>query len=276
MRLGFHVFTSGGLLKAAERAAGLGCQTIQIFSGNPRGWRRAEADARQVARFQARLAEADIRPLFVHVPYLPNAAAEDEALWRRSVDLITHDLGRSVELGAHALVLHVGSSRAAPAEAEARVAEAVRESLAAVPQGRIILENTAGQGAQIGFELAQVARIIEMVGRPEKCGACLDIAHAFEAGYDVGSPAGIDGILSLLGPHLRLLHLNDSKTPRGSRVDRHWHLGEGKIGEAGLRVVLTHPGLAHLPAVMETPKDAPDADERNMAAARQLAGIENA
>lgn len=276
MRLGSHVFISGGLLRAAERAVELGCQSVQIFSGNPRGWRRAGLDSTQAARFRALLEQHGIRPLFVHVPYLANAAAQDELLWRRSVELITHDLARAVELGAAALVLHVGSSTAPAREAEGRVAAALAEALERVGAGRILLENTAGQGAQIGFELDQVARIMDRVTDAVggRVGACLDVAHAFEAGYDIGTAAGLEEALTLLGPErVGLIHLNDSKTGRGSRVDRHWHLGEGRIGEEGLRRVLTHPGLRALPAVMETPKEPPGSDERNMATARRLAGM---
>jgi deoxyribonuclease-4 len=273
LRLGFHVRTSGGLVRAASRAIELGCETVQIFSGNPRGWRRPAVDAAQASRFRALLAAADIRPVFVHVPYLANPAAEDEALWRRSLELIAHDLGRSVELGGDWLILHCGSSRAAPERAEERIAAAVSFGLERVPEGRLALENTAGQGAQVCHGLEQVARILARIGEPERTGACLDVAHAFEAGYDVGTPAGMDEVISLLGrERLKLIHLSDSKSGRGSRVDRHWHLGEGRIGEAGIRSVLTHPGLAHLPAVMETPKDSPEADERNMAVARKLSG----
>jgi deoxyribonuclease-4 len=279
LRLGFHVRTSGGLVRAAQEAVRLGCETIQIWSGNPRGWRRPAIDPAEARRFRGMLAEAAIHPVFVHVPYLANVAADDAALWERSRDLLATDLERTSAVG-DCLVVHMGSSRAPAAEVERRVAAALGYALEAVPEGRIIVENMAGQGAQVGWDLAQVARVIDRVGERlgsfERTGVCLDVSHAFQAGYHIATASGIDEVLALLeqgGPgRVRLIHLNDSRTARGSRVDRHWHIGQGEIGEAGMRALLTHPLLAEVPAVMETPKDAPDADARNMAAARRLAG----
>jgi len=284
MRLGFHVRTSAGLIKAALRAIELGCETIQLWSGNPRAWRRTPLDRAEVGRFRELLAEAGINPLFVHLPYLANLAAGDDTLWARTKELLVADLERAVELGA-ILVAHVGSSSAAPEEVEERIAAAVLSGLERVPVGRLILENMAGQGSQVGSDLRQVARVLDTIGQPGRTGACLDVAHAFAAGWDVATARGINDTLAALGggERVRLVHLNDSKAPRGSRLDRHAHIGEGHIGREGMRALLTHPLLALTPAVMETPKDAVDADERNMATARALAasrglagGTENA
>jgi deoxyribonuclease-4 len=269
LRLGLHVFTSGGLIQAARRAAELGCETIQIWSGNPRGWRRSPLDPGEAARFKEMLAEAGIHPLFVHLPYLANMATEDALLWGRSRDLLVHALERADALGA-AIVAHVGSSNAPSERAEERVAGAASFALERAV-GSLILENMAGQGAQVGHDLAQLVRMLARVGEPGRTGVCLDTAHAFAAGYDIATRAGIDEVLAVLGPErLKLIHLNDSKAARGSRIDRHANIGRGMIGEAGMRALLTHPALAETPAVMETPKDPPGSDERNMAAARRL------
>jgi deoxyribonuclease-4 len=220
------------------------------------------------------LAGASIGPVFSHVPYLANIASGDDALWQKTRDLIALDLERTAPI-ADCLVVHMGSSEASPGEVEERVIAALTWILEQTPTGSLILENMAGQGSQVGWDLAQIARILDAVGRPESTGVCLDVAHAFAAGYDVATAQGIDAILDMLGPgRLKLVHLNDSKAAKGSRIDRHWHIGQGRIGEEGMRAIITHPGLAGTPAVMETPKDAPDADERNMAVARRLATIE--
>ena len=277
MRFGFHISIAGGFSKVVEKALKAKCETIQLFSRNPRGWGYKDLDCSEVEKFKAALRVSNISPCFVHLPYLPNLAAEKEDLYEKSIDTLCEDLRRAEVLGIPFLVVHIGS-RVSLSEDEAvkKVIKGLKKALSKVPnQVQILLENTAGQGTELGSRFSQIQQIISSVNNKARIGICLDTAHAFQAGYDLSSRKGLDDALSefdrSIGLHnLHLLHLNDSKTPLGSHSDRHWHIGKGCIGLEGFRNIVNHPQLIHLPGIMETPRQDFKDDLRNMKVMRSL------
>jgi deoxyribonuclease-4 len=277
MRFGFHISIAGGLSKVVERAKRRGCETIQLFSRNPRGWAYGPLDQQEVNRFRDEVSRAAISPLFVHMPYLPNMASEDRALYGRSLDALQADLGRASSLGASYLIIHVGHrGHLSEDEAIGRIAHGINEAFQGVPNSVILLlENTAGQGTEVGYKFCQLRKIIQGVNDKERMGVCLDTSHTFAAGYDLSTPKGLEKVLGEFQEeigleNLRLVHLNDTRSALGSHVDRHWHIGEGNIGLEGFRNIVSHPLLAHLPGIMETPRKNDDEDLRNMAVIRSI------
>lgn len=279
MRIGFHVSIAGGFARAAHRARNLGCTTLQIFSQNPRSWGSTPLDAEDVADFGRLREEFDLRPCAVHLPYLPNLATSAEEAWERSLALLIRTLQRTEALGAELLVVHPGSHGGDGVRSGcARAAAALQRALAASgPSVRVLLENTAGQGSQIGSSIAELAQIIDQAGAPPRLGICCDTAHAFAAGYALADVAGLERLLtevqrSLAPTRLGLLHLNDAGVACGSRRDRHCHIGTGGIGMAGMHRILNHPLLRAVPTIMETPKKTDGDDRRNMRTVRRLTG----
>jgi deoxyribonuclease-4 len=277
MRFGFHISISGGFSKVVERAETRGCETIQFFSRNPRGWTYGPLDDNDVTAFRRSVQSSGLFPLFLHLPYLPNVASKGSKFYSRSIDSIAIDLQRAELLGASYLIIHVGHRmESSEDEAMGAVARAINQVFGRVRNSIVLLlENTAGQGTEIGYEFGQLKKIIEGVDKPERVGICLDVAHAFEAGYDLSKKDGIERTLDsfdqVIGlKRLHLLHLNDSKTPLGSRKDRHWHIGEGHIGLEGFRSLVNHPLLNHLPGIMETPRKDTVEDLKNMRVIRSL------
>ena len=277
MRFGFQISISGGFSRVVARATHLGCETIQIFSGNPRGWKSRPLSLAEATKFKEKVKKEKINPVFVHMPYLPNIASPREDLYFKSIKSLNEDLVRTEILGANYLVLHLGS-RITSSEAKAieRIAQAINRALAQVKnQVVVLLENTAGQGTAIGYSFSQIKELLEGIDNKYRVGVCLDTAHAFEAGYDLSEKEGLekvieefDRLISL--PKLYLLHLNDSKSPLSSRIDRHWHIGEGHIGREGFRRIINHPQLSHLPAILETPRKNDEDDLKNMSVVKDL------
>jgi len=274
MRFGFHVSIAGGLRHAVSRALERECKTIQIFSRNPRGWSYGPLDENDTALFRQETLKHDIRPLFVHMPYLANLASPGKELFRRSVSSLVEDLKRSSLIGAPFLVLHVGSAPN-PEKGLERMSHGINQALAEVTNvTKLLLENTAGSGKELGHNFGQLRTIIDGVDQGERIGIVLDTAHAFAAGYDLRTASGVSRCLSefdrIIGlDRLFLVHLNDSKFDCGSRRDRHWHIARGKIGD-GMYHILHHAALQHLPFIMETPRTNSKEDLMNMKTVRQL------
>lgn len=277
MRFGFHISISGGFSKVVERAEIRGCESIQLFSRNPRGWTYEPLDKNDIAAFRSSIQSSGLFPLFLHLPYLPNVASKGSKFYNRSIDSIAVDLQRAEQLGASYLIIHMGHRmESSEDEAIEAVALAINQAFSRVRNSIVLLlENTAGQGTEIGYEFGQINKIIEGVGERKRIGICLDVAHAFEAGYDLSKKETIERTLEsfdrIIGlERLHLLHLNDSKTPLGSKKDRHWHIGEGHIGLEGFRCLVNHPLLNHLPGIMETPRKDTVEDLKNMEVIRSL------
>jgi deoxyribonuclease-4 len=274
MRLGFHLSIAGSLRRAVSQAQVLGCQALQIFVQNPRGWKWRSVAPAAIQDFVLARSLAGLTPLVVHLGYLPNLATADPALYALSSERLLRELDLSRALGADYLVVHPGHGPLGQASF-GQVARALALAVAQVPPPPLVLlENTAGQGQELGWRFEHLERIITLSGVP--LGLCLDTAHAHGAGYDLSCPPGVARLLADLarGPGLdavRIIHLNDSRGPVNSRRDRHWHLGRGTIGLAGLRYLLSHPWLKPEAAILETPKPHQAYEWYNLLVARSLA-----
>jgi deoxyribonuclease IV len=267
LRLGPHMPLGNGMVKAVERAHAIGATAIQIFGDNPTAWRRRAEPPAEQDKFRERLAAYDIGPVAVHAAYLVNLAGADDDFFERSVDVLKHDLQAAPGLGASFVNVHTGSHRDTGVEAGIeRLADGVARTLADVPSGpdapTLVLENSAGGGFAVGVtveELASIADAVAARGIAEsRVGFCLDTAHLWSAGYCLAEPGETDTLLdrfdALIGlRRLRMIHLNDSKSQLGSRLDRHEHVGAGGIGERGMAHLLRHPRLSDVAWYLETP-----------------------
>ena len=277
-RIGLHVSIAGNIWESLERARGLGCNAMQIFSRNPRGWQAAELASADIERFKALKKEYDIRPVVVHVPYIINLATPDRGLYKKSIIAFIEDLERSELLGAEYFVTHLGSHVGSREdEGIERFAQALDGIIKKVRPGTmILLENTAGSGSWIGYKFEHIKRIIDNISDAGNVGVCLDTAHTFEAGYRVDTKAGLDKALKefdrFVGTErIKVVHFNDSLSSAGSHVDRHQHIGKGNIGLEGMKRIINHPKLHNAAFILETPKVSDRDDKRNLAVARKLA-----
>ena len=267
-----------------ERGQVLGCETGQIFSRNPRGWAGKPISDEEAIKFQEARAVAGLDPVTIHLPYLPNPAAPDGELREKSVLVLREEMERARRLKIEQVVFHPGhvKSGEAPEEGMLRAARAVVDVLKQDVDSPVtlLLESTSNQKGELGKtfeELAFMLKAIEDKGIPvSRLGVCLDTAHIWAAGYDL-SPSALDDTLDkfdrLIGLNrLKLIHLNDSMSDLGGGRDRHAALGQGKIGEAAMSGFVRSPALAHLPAVMETPRKSDDDDRANLALAKKWRG----
>jgi len=282
-RVGIHLGVGTGLMRAARRARQIGATALQIFSDNPTAWRRRQDAPRDASTFVAYLETAGIRPVAVHASYLINLAGSAEPFASQSRKGLIHELQRAPEYGATLVNTHIGSHRGGGTEAGIqRIAENVAAALAEAPSGvKLVLENSSGGGDNLGSTIEELARILQATAalsgdHAAPLAFCLDTAHLWGAGYDVAEPAAavrlIDRFDELLGlDRLALVHLNDSRSLRGSKNDRHEHLGAGEIGPAGLGAFLRDVRLGPATAFMlETPGVEAGYDAVNMRRARLL------
>jgi deoxyribonuclease-4 len=272
---------AGGVDRAPLRGKQAGCDTIQVFTKSNRQWSARRLGDREVEAFKANLAATGIGPVVAHDCYLVNLAAPRRPLWKRSVAAFRAELERADRLGIPYLVTHPGShAGAGEAEGIRWVAEALNILHAGLPRHggvQILLETTAGQGSSLGYRFEQLADILARVEQADRVGICLDTCHVFAAGYDIRSPGGYRKTLAALEAclglrRLQAIHLNDSRQALGSRVDRHAHIGEGRLGLAAFRLILNDSRLRRVPMILETPKDEDfvTADRRNLARLRRL------
>ena len=291
--IGPHLQLGGGLLKAADRAQEIGARAVQVFTDNPVAWRRREELPAELPEFRQRLAGAGIEHIAVHAPYLVNLCGANDEFWSRSVATMASELAVAREYGAQHVVMHIGSHNGLErSEGIARLvrglAAILQEADKAAPTGgvlpRLVLENAAGTGDGIGSSLEDLAEILAAADAAdvplERLGVCLDTAHLWGGGYDVGSSTWIEWFGEraerLLGrANVVMLHLNDSRVELGSRLDRHEHVGAGKIGREGLRDLLNHPWLGTLPTFLETPGMDAGYDAINLERAHLLADGED-
>lgn len=278
MRIGVHVSIAGNIYESLERARALGCNTMQIFSRNPRGWQVSKLEREDVDEFKRLKLRYDIKPVAVHIPYLINLSTPDDSLYKKSIDAYIKDIARAELLSAEYFITHLGSHTGS---GEDKGIERFREALDEIirrtrPRTTILLENTAGSGSGIGYNFEHLKRIIDGLHSPKNIGVCLDTAHTFESGYDIKSKEGLENTLKefdrLLGVKLiKVIHFNDSLSPFNSHVDRHQHIGKGKIGLEAMARIINHPKLKDAAFIMETPKKTGKDDRINMATARRLA-----
>lgn len=279
MPLGAHMSIAGGVDKAVLRGASIGCETIQIFTKNTNQWRAKPLGPEEIARFQEARARTGIEPIFAHTSYLINLGSPQEELWEKSLASLLLEMERCAALGLPYLVMHPGAHLGAGEEAGLdRITRGLNEILARTEESgvMVLLEVTAGQGSNLGYRFEHLARLLEDSFYPERLGVCFDTCHAFAAGYDLRTPEAyaktFDEFDRIIGiRQLKAVHLNDSRGELGSRLDRHEHIGLGRIGLEAFRLLLNDPRLRSLPMVLETPKG-PDLKEdvQNLATLRSL------
>jgi deoxyribonuclease IV len=287
-RLGAHLSIAGGLPRAVDRAEASGCEALQIFTKSAGQWRARDLPPEEIALFKRRVRQTKIRPVVAHNSYLINLAAADPALRRRSIDSLRDEVDRAEALGLDGLVMHPGSYTSGTEKGGLRlIADGLAEILASRPDGRtrILLEHTAGQGTNLGHRFEHLAEIIDLLGGSPRLGVCLDTCHLLVAGYDICSEQGYQDTFRQFGAivgfsRLKAFHMNDSKKPCMSRVDRHEHIGKGCLGLAPFRRLVNDPRFARLPMLLETPKlDTPQSrrlsdidplDRMNLDALRRL------
>jgi deoxyribonuclease-4 len=273
MKLGMHLSIAGGLPNCLERANALGCQAVQIFLQNPRTWRWRSVPGPEIEAFVEKRLFHKIDLVIAHLSYLPNLAAADDHLYRRSWERLRQELILGKALGLDYLVCHPGHAGPVKASLD-RVAAGLNRIVSEVPPPPLVLlENTAGQKNELGCAIPELYQIMLLSQIP--VGLCLDTAHAFAAGYNLRHAAGRNLLLREIAagpglPALKIIHLNDSLFPCNSHRDRHGHLGQGTIGLSGLGNFLhsCSPWVAGI--ILETPKTQPDDDVHNLAAARTL------
>jgi len=279
MRFGVHVTIGGNFpRRTIEEALAGGCECIQIWAGNPRGWRRTPYDAKKWQEFRALRARYGIFPVLIHTSYLVNLTTANKTLHRNSMALVAHDLEVAARGGIEYVNTHLGSYGSQDrARGFKRVCETIdRLAGGAKPGPVLLLENSAGAGNLCGGTLEELGAILKAV-RSKRVGVTLDTAHAWASGYDIHDVPGVDAFVAGIGKHIgfgnvRALHLNDTKVELGARRDIHWHVAKGRIGSAGFRALLRRPELSHVAVICETPKT-PEEDRANISAARRLAGL---
>ncbi|HEX4908969.1 MAG TPA: deoxyribonuclease IV [Actinomycetes bacterium] len=270
MRIGAHVSVAGGLGRAVGNARDAGCESLQVFVSNARGWAHPLLDPPADGRFRADLAEAGLGPLFVHAPYLVNFASASPVTRERSRDVVAATLAKAAATGAAGVVVHAGqalaSGRAAGLATSreallplADAASGLAGSAASATGPDLVLELTAGTRGALAARFEDMAELLAACGHHPRLKVCMDTCHAQAAGYDLGDPAGavkaLDELFATLGGRVVLVHANDSRDPVGAGRDRHCPIGTGTIGDQGFAAVLAHPGLAALPVITETTGD---------------------
>jgi deoxyribonuclease-4 len=279
-RIGIHTSSAGGVENAAERAYRLGCNTFQIFSSSPRQWKPYELGRPQCEQMNGLREKYDLKPLVIHTNYLINLAGTTELFLRKSIEAFRGEIQRALALCAEYLVLHPGSFRGADREKgllqTAAAIAAASNGLDLTKGGlTILIENTAGAEYSLGGSFEQVAEVIEHLRNHVPVAACIDTCHVHVAGYDIVSEEDFQETMCKLDSTIGLKnvpvwHCNDAKAARGSKLDRHQHIGKGTIGLDVFRRLLNDPRLAHAAFIAETPIDEPGDDRRNVAALKKL------
>lgn len=279
--LGAHMSIAGGVARAVDRAVAAGCETLQIFTKSSNQWAARALSPEEAAGFRERVREAGLASVMAHDSYLINPATSDDTLWEKSTAALVHEVERCALLGIPCLIMHPGAHVGAGEDSGIRrVARALDRVHGELPGAgvMILLENTAGAGTLLGRTFESLRGILDRVKHPEKLGVCFDTQHAFAAGYDLATRRGWEETWGrferVIGwSRLKALHLNDSKKPRGSRVDRHEHIGLGLLGPGAFLRVMNDSRLDGLPASLETEKtEGGFEDEMNLAVLRRLAG----
>jgi deoxyribonuclease-4 len=279
-RIGIHTSTAGGVENAAERAYRLGCSTFQVFSSSPRQWEPYQLTSSQCEVMNRLRARYDLKPLVIHTNYLVNLAGGNPDFHRKSVEAFRGEVERALALCADYLVLHPGSHRGASRdEGLVKVAESIAEATRGHDLRRagltILIENTAGAEFSLGGSFEQVAALLIVLRGIVPVAACIDTCHTHAAGYDIVSAEGYQQTLAHLDrtvglKHVPVWHCNDAKAARGSRLDRHQHIGQGSIGLEPFRRLLNDRRLRHGAFIAETPIDNPGDDRRNLAKLKSL------
>ncbi|HOU28654.1 MAG TPA: deoxyribonuclease IV [Thermoleophilia bacterium] len=279
MYFGAHVKSSGGVWHAIENGVEIGAEAVQFFAGSPRTWAPTLYKEKDAARFREARAGSPIRFVVIHTIYLINLASDRPDFYEKSIRSLSGALAAADQLGADAIVTHIGSHQGSGfAVGLERVRRGLLSALAESEGSpvRLLLENTAGAGGTMGVDFRELGQIIDAAGGDPRLGICLDTAHIFESGADLRTREGVDLVLRELDEHcgrdrLVMLHLNDSKTPLGSNRDRHENIGDGDLGEEAFRLLVNEPAFEDLPGILEVPGlDGSGPDRENLARLRAL------
>jgi deoxyribonuclease-4 len=279
-RIGVHLGTAGGASNAVERAKEIGANTFQIFSSSPRMWRAPKVDPKQAARMRELRAKLDVGPLVIHTSYLVNVCSQSDDVRAKSIDAFRGEIERALQLGAEYLVLHPGSWKGLTREEGLKLAaESIERAIDGLAwQGtgfHILIENTAGAEFSLGGSFEQVAELVERLKAHAPVGVCLDTCHTHVAGYDMVTTEGYAETMNKIAATVtfdavRVWHCNDAKAAKGSKLDRHTHIGEGTMGLEPFRWILNDPRFDHCAFVAETPVDEPGDEERNVRMLKSL------
>jgi deoxyribonuclease-4 len=281
-RIGVHLGTAGGASNAVERAREIGANTFQIFSSSPRMWKAPKVDAAQAARMRELRGKHDVGPLVIHTSYLVNVCSQTEDVRKKSVDAFRGEIERALAWGAEYLVLHPGSWKGLTRDEGLKLAaESITKAIDGLAwQGtefEILIENTAGAEFSLGGNFEQVAELVARLRATAPVGVCLDTCHTHVAGYDLVTAEGYEETVKLAAAtvgleSVKVWHCNDAKAERGSKLDRHEHIGQGTMGVEAFRRLLNDKRWGHCAFVAETPVDEPGDEERNVRVLRSLVG----
>ncbi len=263
---GSHMSIAGGYYKAVDAAQEVGCNVVQLFTKNNNQWKAKPITDEEVATFQKHLRDRNITHPLSHASYLINLASPNDELWQKSIEAMVIEWQRAEQLGLIGVVVHPGAFVSSD---EASGLERIRSALPLIHQAVkpkkswLLLENTAGQGSCLGWNMQQLGIMVKGTGAKKKIGVCIDTCHAHAAGYDLSTPAGLKRLVSEAEEHgvlelIQAIHLNDSKKEVGSRVDRHEHIGHGTITLDGFKRFLKHKAFKDLPMYLETEKGESD------------------
>ena len=279
-RIGVHLGTGGGASNAVERAREIGANTFQMFSSSPRMWRAPKVEPAQAERMRELRAKLDVGPLVIHASYLVNVCSQTVDIRNKSVGAFRGEIERALDWGAEYLVLHPGSWKGLSREEGLRLAaESIKKAIDGLAwQGtgfHILIENTAGAECSLGGNFEQVAELVEKLKASAPVGVCLDTCHTHVSGYDVVTPEGYDATMEEVATTVgfeavRVWHCNDAKAARGSKLDRHEHIGQGMIGIEPFRRLLNDKRFDHAAFIAETPVDEPGDEERNVKVMKSL------
>ncbi len=277
--LGAHMSIAGGYHKAIERAVSAGCQCVQVFTRNCSQWKTKDITREERLRFRKAFGDSRLTHVVAHDSYLINLASPDEGLWRRSVGMFVEELRRADLLGIPLVVTHPGAyTTGCEEQGLRRIVRALNEIHRRTDklEAQCVLETTAGQGTALGWRFEQLGAILDGVKFPDRIGICFDTCHVFAAGYSLSTGRGYRDTMNefdrLIGVgRIRVFHLNDSQKEQGSRVDRHAHIGQGRMGLAPFRHLLNDRRFRQVPMILETPKgEGEDLDRANLRTLRDL------
>lgn len=279
-RIGVHLGTAGGASNAVEKAREIGANTFQFFSSSPRMWRAPKVDPKQAERMRELRAKLDVSPIVIHTSYLVNVCSQTDEIREKSIAAFRGEIERALTFGADSLVLHPGSWNGLTREQGLKLAaDSITRAIDGLQwQGtgfHILIENTAGAQYSLGGSFEQVAELVELLRACAPVGVCLDTCHTHVAGYDLVTAEGYEETMGLIAKTVgfdavKVWHCNDAKAERGSKLDRHEHIGQGTMGVEPFRRLLNDKRFAHAAFIAETPVDEPGDEERNVRVLKSL------
>lgn len=278
VKVGAHVSIAKSLDSAIDNAQQIKCDTFQIFTRNPRGWKFSPLDPEEVLVFKEKLDKSRLAPVVDHMPYLPNLSGPEDEIYDKSVSTLNAEVERCVQLGIRYLVVHLGSHLGSGRRVGLeRLSKALNQATKrAKGDFQICLENMAGQKNSMGSKFEEVREILDTVKQQERVAVCLDTCHTYAAGYDLHVEKAVEKTMAAFDStvgfeNLKVVHLNDSENGLGSGLDRHEHIGMGYIGNSGFKAILHHKAVRDLPMILETPVDDRRGIPGNLEAVRRFA-----